>query len=74
MSLDNVELTFDAAICIRVVDAQKAVLMLTTGRNDIISELYANVQARGVPARRSGSLPLASPHLHPASLHTGRLA
>jgi regulator of protease activity HflC (stomatin/prohibitin superfamily) len=46
MSLDNVELTFDAAICIRVVDAQKAVLMLTTGRNDIISELYANVQER----------------------------
>ena len=51
MSLDNVELTFDAAICIRVVDAQKAVLMLTTGLNDIISELYANVQARAYVAQ-----------------------
>jgi regulator of protease activity HflC (stomatin/prohibitin superfamily) len=31
MTLDNVELEFDAAICIRVVDAQKAVTMLATG-------------------------------------------
>ncbi|KAH8076907.1 hypothetical protein JL720_10205 [Aureococcus anophagefferens] len=34
MSLDNVELTFDAAICVRVVDASKAVMMLTSGRAD----------------------------------------
>ena len=48
MSLDNVELTFDAAICIRVVDAQKAVTMLTSGNADadIVEEIQANIQER----------------------------
>ena len=35
MTLDNVELAFDAAICIRVVDAQKAVTMLASGKRDV---------------------------------------
>lgn len=35
MTLDNVELAFDAAICIRVVDAQKAVTMLASGKGDV---------------------------------------
>ena len=48
MSLDNVELTFDAAICIRVIDAQKAVTMLTSGNAnaDIVAEIQANIQER----------------------------
>merc|ERR1719502_309913 len=48
MSLDNVELTFDAAICVRVVDAQKAVVMLTSGRADadIVTEIQENIQER----------------------------
>merc|ERR1719502_2329974 len=48
MSLDNVELTFDAAICVRVVDAQKAVVMLTSGRAgaDIVREIQENIQER----------------------------
>lgn len=48
MSLDNVELTFDAAICVRVVDASKAVMMLTSGRADadIVSEIQENIQER----------------------------
>jgi len=48
MSLDNVELTFDAAICVRVIDAQKAVVMLTCGRSDadIVGEIQANIQER----------------------------
>lgn len=48
MSLDNVELTFDAAICVRVVDAQKAVVMLTSGRADanIVLEIQENIQER----------------------------
>ena len=48
MSLDNVELTFDAAICVRVVDASKAVVMLTSGRADadIVSEIQENIQER----------------------------
>ena len=31
MSSDNVELKFDAAICLRIVDAKKAVMMLSSG-------------------------------------------
>jgi regulator of protease activity HflC (stomatin/prohibitin superfamily) len=48
MTLDNVELTFDAAICIRVIDAQKAVTMLasTQGGKDVVEEMFANVQER----------------------------
>ena len=49
MTLDNVELAFDAAVCIRVVDAQKAVTMLATGQNEtsnVVDEMFANVQER----------------------------
>lgn len=46
MSSDNVELRFDAAICMRVVDPQKAVVMLTQGKRDLMEELQANVQER----------------------------
>jgi len=46
MSSDNVELRFDAAICIRVVDPLKAVVMLTQGNRDRMLELQANVQER----------------------------
>jgi len=46
MSSDNVELRFDAAICMRVVDPVKAVVMLTQGKGDPMSELQANVQER----------------------------
>mmetsp|Transcript_61212 Transcript_61212/g.108858 ORF Transcript_61212/g.108858 Transcript_61212/m.108858 type:complete len:691 (-) Transcript_61212:171-2243(-) len=46
MSSDNVELRFDAAICMRVVDPQKAVVMLTQGKKDLMQELAANVQER----------------------------
>ena len=48
MTLDNVELQFDAAICIRVVDAQKAVTTLATGQNrtNVVEEMFANVQER----------------------------
>ena len=48
MSLDNIELTFDAAICVRVIDAQKAVVMLTSGRADadIVYEIQSNIQER----------------------------
>jgi len=46
MSSDNVELRFDAAICMRVVDPQKAVVMLTQGRRDLMDELSANIQER----------------------------
>ena len=48
MTLDNVELTFDAAICIRVVDAQKAVTMLAAsqGGANVVDEMFANVQER----------------------------
>jgi len=46
MSSDNVELRFDAAICLRVVDPQKAVVMLTQGKRDRMEELQANVQER----------------------------
>lgn len=46
MTLDNVELTFDAAICIRVVDAQKAVVMLTSGTNQLVEQMQANIQER----------------------------
>ena len=48
MTLDNVELTFDAAICIRVIDAQKAVTMLAAGGGggNVVEEMFANVQER----------------------------
>merc|ERR1712159_975317 len=49
MTLDNVELAFDAAICIRVVDAQKAVTMLASGQNNsanVVEEMFSNVQER----------------------------
>jgi len=46
MSSDNVELRFDAAICMRVVDPLKAVVMLTQGNQDRMLELQANVQER----------------------------
>ena len=47
MTLDNVELAFDAAVCIRVIDAQKAVTMLATGQNeDVVKEMFSNVQER----------------------------
>jgi regulator of protease activity HflC (stomatin/prohibitin superfamily) len=46
MSSDNVELRFDAAICMRVVDPQKAVVMLTQGKRDLMDELQANIQER----------------------------
>jgi len=46
MTLDNVELEFDAAICIRVVDAQKAVTMLASGKRDVVEEMHENVQER----------------------------
>lgn len=46
MSSDNVELRFDAAICMRVVDPQKAVVMLTQGKRDLMDELSANIQER----------------------------
>jgi regulator of protease activity HflC (stomatin/prohibitin superfamily) len=46
MTLDNVELAFDAAICIRVVDAQKAVTMLASGKKDVVEEMFGNVQER----------------------------
>jgi regulator of protease activity HflC (stomatin/prohibitin superfamily) len=48
MTLDNVELTFDAAICIRVVDAQKAITMLATsqGGGNVVEEMFSNVQER----------------------------
>merc|ERR1711988_191651 len=46
MTLDNVELEFDAAICIRVIDAQKAVTMLASGKRDVVTEMHENVQER----------------------------
>jgi len=49
MTLDNVELAFDAAICIRVHDAQKAVTMLASGKSgkkDVVEEMFGNVQER----------------------------
>jgi len=46
MSSDNVELRFDAAICMRVVDPLKAVVMLTQGKKDLMQELSANIQER----------------------------
>jgi len=46
MSLDNVELKFDAAIAIRVVDARKAVVMLTSGSGDVVREIQENIQER----------------------------
>merc|ERR1711988_2060121 len=46
MTLDNVELEFDAAICIRVIDAQKAVTMLASGKRDVVKEMHENVQER----------------------------
>ena len=48
MSLDNVELTFDAAICIRIVDAQKAVMALSSNSEggNIVREVQENIQER----------------------------
>jgi regulator of protease activity HflC (stomatin/prohibitin superfamily) len=46
MSADNVELNFDAAICMRVIDAKKAVTMLTTSMGDIMGEVQRNIQVR----------------------------
>ena len=54
MSADNVELSFDAAICIRVVDAQKAVVSLASSNPDksigknasIMENLAANLRER----------------------------
>ena len=48
MTLDNVELQFDAAICIRVVDAQKAVTMLATSKDltNVVDQIFANIQER----------------------------
>ena len=48
MTLDNVELQFDAAICIRVTDAQKAVTSLASGKadRDVVEEMFENVQER----------------------------
>ena len=46
LSSDNVELRFDAAVCMRVVDAQKAVVMLTQGEKNLMTALQANIQER----------------------------
>jgi len=50
MSGDNVELKFDAAICMKVVDAQLAVTMLTSAdsgsRKTIMQQIYESVQER----------------------------
>jgi regulator of protease activity HflC (stomatin/prohibitin superfamily) len=48
MSSDNVELKFDAAVCVRIVDAKKAVTMLTTGKPnvDIMTEIQKSIQVR----------------------------
>merc|ERR1711968_50924 len=49
MSGDNVELKFDAAICMRVVDAQMAVTMLTGSsqqNKSIMQQIQESVQER----------------------------
>ena len=53
MSLDNVELTFDAAICIRVIDAQKAVTMLTSGNAKPTSSRRSRPTSRSAPSSTS---------------------
>jgi len=46
--VDNVEMVFDAAICIRVVDPMKATTQLTSGgqSSDVMRDLQSNIQER----------------------------
>jgi regulator of protease activity HflC (stomatin/prohibitin superfamily) len=47
MSSDNVELKFDAAICIKIIDAKKAVTMLSTGQpGGVMKEVQQSMQTR----------------------------
>jgi len=48
MSGDNVEIRFNAALCMRVVDPVKAVVMLTKGSpgGDLMKEMYENLRER----------------------------
>ena len=47
MSSDNVELKFNAAICMRIVDAKKAVMMMSTGKGDVMKEVQSSMQVLG---------------------------